>query len=64
MLLIADLLEARQAIPRRGFVGATCSGGIGQQGVSTAKRRWKPSGPAAVCVVGGRQTLCTSGLDI
>lgn len=47
VLLIADLLEASQATPRHGFVGATCSGGIGQQGVSTAKRRveakWKPS---------------------
>lgn len=35
--LIAYLLEASQATPRHGFVEATCSGGIGQQGVSTAK---------------------------
>lgn len=48
MVLIAYLLEASRATPRHGFVEATYSGGVGQQGVSTAKEAGqKPSGLAA-----------------
>jgi hypothetical protein len=42
--------EASQATPRHGFVGATCSGRIDQQGVSTAKR-WVEAKWAGCCAM-------------